>query len=40
MRWNSRVHFIIGPETEKVLAVEITSWCKAHPGSDRRPPLK
>ena len=29
-----------GPANEKVRAVEILKWCKAHPSSDLRPPLK
>jgi hypothetical protein len=38
MRRECQVHFIKDPENEKVHAVEITKWCKAHPSSDRRPP--
>jgi len=33
------VQFIQGPE-DVIPAVEIAKWCKAHPTSDRRPPLK
>jgi hypothetical protein len=40
MRRDCRVHYILGPENEKVHAVEINRWCKAHPSRDRRPPLK
>lgn len=40
MRRECRVHLIDGPEDEKVHAVEIARWCKAHPSSDRRPPLR
>ena len=38
MRRDCRVHFIMGPENQKVLAVEIIRWCKAHPSNDRRLP--
>ena len=33
MRRECRVHFIEGPANEKVRAVEILKWCKAHPSS-------
>lgn len=40
IRRNCRVYFIQGPENEKIHAVAIAVWCKAHPSKDRRPPLK
>ena len=40
IRGNWRVYFIQGPENEKIHAVAIADWCKAHPSRDRRPPLK
>jgi hypothetical protein len=39
MRQRCRVYFIQGPGDEKVDAVAVVDWCKAHPTSDRRPPL-
>jgi hypothetical protein len=39
MRQRCRVYFIEGPENERVDAVAVVDWCKAHPTSDRRPPL-
>jgi hypothetical protein len=35
-----RVDLIQGPDNVRMHAVEIAKWCKAHPSSDRRPPLK
>jgi hypothetical protein len=34
------VHFIQGPDNEKISAVEITSWCKAHKARERPAPTK
>ena len=39
MRRDCQVQFIQGPGNVKVHP-EIARWCKAHPTSDRRPPLK
>jgi hypothetical protein len=40
IRRNCRVYFIQGPAGEKIHAVAVVDWCKAHPSTDRRPPLK
>jgi hypothetical protein len=39
MRRACQVNFIQGPENEKIDAVAVVDWCKAHPTRDRRPPL-
>jgi hypothetical protein len=36
MRKDCRVYFILGPENERVLAVEISRWCKARLSHDPR----
>jgi hypothetical protein len=35
MRQNCIVHYIQGPNDEKIDAVEITRWCKGHPLRER-----
>jgi hypothetical protein len=40
LRQQCRVDFIKGTDVMMIHAVEIAKWCKAHPTSDSRPPLK
>ena len=34
------VHFVQGPDNEKIGAAEITAWCKKHQSPRNPPPMK
>jgi hypothetical protein len=40
MRRNCVVHFVKGPNDEKIDAVAITAWCKRRPTRKQPPPPK
>jgi hypothetical protein len=40
IRQKCLVHFVQGPEAEKISPVAIADWCRIHPTTDRRPPLR